>query len=355
MLKRIRHKIFEGTDPQTTNRKAMMSLKIGPAIRAVVVTALLALVTTACSTAGSESAGNTAAAKKDVRVGYISFGESIPYVHTITQSLTKAAASDGVEFVVCDSETDPEKALQCAIRFKQQNVQGIVNYQGDATAAERICKAGPEVPVIAITVHQKPCEVSWTGADNLAAGKMAGEGVGKYFKDKFNCEYDAYVSVEVKATGKTGLDRMGGYLSGFESVCGKVHGFRSFDTKSDAQVARKNMIDTLTAIPDAKRIVVVGANDAIILGALSAAASANRVEDVFVSAQGLDSSGVCGMRKYPNQWIGDTAYFPEAYGDVIIPAIVKAINGETLPKTLPAKLDFLTPKTVEQHYADVKC
>jgi len=334
-----------------------MSPNIAWGKRVIVLAAVLTLLTTACSSAdtNSNSTAATAGAKKALRVGYISFGESIPYVHTITQSLTKAAASSGVELLVCDSANDAEKALQCATRFKQQNVQGIVNYQGDATASERICAAGPNVPVIAITVHQKPCEVSWTGADNLAAGTMAGEGVGKYFKDNFNCQYDAYISVEVKATGKTGIDRMGGYRAGFEAVCGKVHDFRSLDSKSDAAIARQSMLDTLTAIPGAKRIVVVGANDAIILGALSAATSANRLDQVFVSAQGLDSSGVCGMRKYPKQWIGDTAYFPEHYGDVVIPAIVKAINGDVIPKTLPAKIDFITPKTVDQYYADVKC
>jgi ribose transport system substrate-binding protein len=290
-----------------------------------------------------------------VRVGYISFGESTPYVHTITTGLQSAAKDNDVDLIVCDSAQDAEKALQCATRFKQQDVKGIINYQGDASAAQRICAAGPDVPVIAITIHQAPCEVSWTGADNAAAGKLAGTEVGKFFKDKFDCQYDLFVSAEVAATGQTGIARMGGYRDGFEEVCGKIHDFRSFDSKADAQVTRSNMTDILTAAPDAHRVIVVAMADAIAVGALSAAESAGRIDDVFVSSQGLDSGAVCGMRKYPDAWIGDTAYFPENYGTVVIPAIVKAAKGEKIPATLPAKSEFVTPSTLDKYYADVKC
>ena len=188
-----------------------------------------------------------------MRVGYISYGESTAYVHTITTGIEKAGKANNVDVIVCDSANDAEKALQCAIRFKQQNVQGIINYQGDATAAERICAQGPDVPVIAITVHQAPCEMSWTGADNAVAGEIAGKALGEYFKSKFNCEYDAFVAVEVTATGKAGIDRIGGYKSGFSSVCGDIQNLKAFDSKADAQIARSNMTDILTSLPNAKQ------------------------------------------------------------------------------------------------------
>jgi ribose transport system substrate-binding protein len=318
--------------------------------RLLVGMAALAMAAAGCGANGSSNGDNG-----KVRVGYISFGESTPYVHTITQGMESAAKKQGVDLVVCDSAQDAEKALQCATRFKQQNVQGIVNYQGDASAAQRICSAGPDVPVIAITIHQPPCEVSWTGADNAAAGKLAGEEVGKFFKEKFDCDYDLFVSAEVAATGQTGIARMGGYRDGFEEICGKIHDLRPFDSKADAQVTRSNMTDILTAAPNAHRIIVVAMADAIAVGALSAAESAGRIDDVFVSSQGLDSGAVCGMRKYPKSWIGDTAYFPENYGKVVIPAILNAVKGEKIPATLPAKTEFVTPETVDQHYAAVKC
>ena len=314
----------------------------------------LSVTIAGCSTA-SAPAEKPAGNDDPVRVGYISYGESTTYVHTITKGIEDAAKANNVDVIVCDSAQDAEKALQCAIRFKQQNVQGIINYQGDATAAERICAQGPDVPVIAITVHQAPCETSWTGADNAVAGEIAGKALGEYFKSKFNCEYDAFVAVEVTATGKAGIDRIGGYKNGFSSVCGDIQNLKAFDSKADAQIARSNMTDILTSLPNAKRIIIVGMADGLVLGAISAAASADRLDQVYASAQGLDASGVCAMRKYPDSWIGDTAYFPENYGNVVIPAIVKAIKGEKLPAVLPAKAEFVTPATVDKYYADVKC
>lgn len=331
--------------------------------RALIVLAACILALTGCSSGGGDASQGAqapattggSAAPTDVRIGYISFGESFPYVHSITEGIKAAAKTAGAEVVVCDSQNDAEKALECAKRFKLQDIDGIINYQGDVKAAASICAQGPDVPVIAITIPQEPCQVAWTGADNVAAGTLAGKKVGGLVKQKYNCEYDAYVSVEVTKTGKTGIDRMGGYRAGFESVCGKIHDAKVFDSKSSAEIARASMTDTLTALPDAHRIIVVGMDDAVIVGAISAASSANRLKDVLVSGQGLDSSGVCGMRKYPDQWIGDTAFFPEHYGEVLVPAIIKAVKGETLPEKLPAKIDFVTPETVDDFYADVTC
>lgn len=317
-------------------------------VAALVVATSCALFTAACGSGGSASSGG-------VRVGYISFDESVPYVHSITQSLQTAAKKDGVKLVTCDAASDAETAYQCAVKFKQLQVQGIINYQSDAKAAARICAAGPDVPVIAITVPQEPCQDSFVGTDNAEAGQLAGKNVGDFFKSKFNCQYDAYISVEVLKTGQTGQDRMGGYRKGFESVCGKIHDLHIVDSQGVAETARAQVNDTLTALPKAHRVIIVGAADSLVLGALSAASTAGRLGDVYVSGQGLDSSGVCGMRKYSSHWIGDTAYFPESYGDVIIPAIKGAIEGKSLPKQLATKLEFITPATVDSHYKDVSC
>lgn len=321
-----------------------------------VLAGICALALSACGSNGATSnASNTGTSGEKLKIGYITDNEKIAFPHLITLSVQAAAKDAGIDLVVCDPQGDAAKALQCAITMKQQGVKGLINYQDNEKVSPQICAQGPQVPVIAISIKQEPCQISFTGADNKQAGTIAGDGVGKYVKDKFDCKYDAFISLEAPKAGALNTDRMGSYRTAFEAICGKIHDLRVIDTRGVADVARAAVTDTLTALPGAHRIIMVGLNDSVILAGLAAASAANRSQDVFVSGQGLDPSGVCGMKKNAAQWIGDTAYFPENYGNVVIPAIIKAAQGETIPELLPAKLAFVTPQTVDQHYPDAKC
>jgi ribose transport system substrate-binding protein len=290
-----------------------------------------------------------------LKIGYIEDNESVEFAHAVTLSVQAAAKKAGIDLISCDPQEDPAKALQCAITLKQQHVQGLINYQDQQQIAAQLCAQGPKVPVIAISIAQEPCQTSFTGADNKAAGSLAGKQIGEWLKTNYDCKYDAWVSLEATKTGTLNTDRMGGYRSGFESVCGKIHGLRVLDAQAQADTAQTMMTDALTALPDAHRIIMVSVNDGALEGAFAAASAQHRLADVVGAGQGLDSSGVCAMRKYPDQWLGDTAYFPEHYGSVVIPAIIKAAQGETLPANIPAKIGWVTPKTLDNFYAGVKC
>lgn len=324
---------------------------------------VFAVIATACSSSSSGTTqpgadpGSAGAAGHSgkLKIGYIEDNEKVAFAHAVTVSIQQAAKKAGIDLISCDPQEDAAKALQCAISLKQQKVKGLINYQDDQQIAAQLCAQGPQVPVLAISIKQKPCQISFTGADNSAAGGLAGKSIGEYLKSKFDCKYDAWISLEASVTGALNADRMGSYRSGFESVCGKLHDVRVLDVGGQADKAQVMVTDTLTALPDAHRIIMVGLNDAVIEGGLAAASAKNRLDNMLASGQGLDHSGVCAMRKYSDQWLGDTAYFPENYGNVVVPAIIKAANGESIPENLPAKLGWVTPSTVDQYYGDVTC
>ena len=52
------------------------------------------------------------------------------------------------------------------------------NFQLDSSAAPSVCAAGPKVPVVAIDIHQPPCETVFFGANNIQAGKLDGVALG---------------------------------------------------------------------------------------------------------------------------------------------------------------------------------
>ncbi|MEU6850931.1 sugar ABC transporter substrate-binding protein [Actinacidiphila alni] len=269
---------------------------------------------------------------KGLKIGLITLDDSVPFSKLVSDSIKKQAKQAGATLVYCDSKGDGATALACARNFKVQGVKGYLNFQSDAKSADAICAAGPSVPVIAIDIAQGSCQTSFMGANNEFAGNLAGKALGTYMKQKFDCKYDAFVSMEEPDAGEVNTARMGGYRKGFESVCGPVKNLKTENAFRIDQ-ARTTFADVLTTLPGAHRIVVAAINDDAIEGALAAAKTAGRAKDLFVSGQGADPSSWCDI-KSNQQWVGDTAYFPERYGEIGVPYLIKAIKGETVPEKL---------------------
>lgn len=285
-----------------------------------------------------------------LKIGYISLGDSIPFVKVVSDSIAAQATIAGAELVACDSEVDAAKALACAQNLKVQGVQGLLNFQLYEDASENICAEGPQVPVISIDIHQKPCEIAFMGADNTRAGNVIGEAVGTYLKDNFDCQYDAAVLMTALAAGEVITLRSEGTIQGFTNICGAPTNYTVLDVPTIAiDEARTKFTDYLTTVPDAKRIVVMTLNDDMALGALAAADNAGRADQVWIGAHGGDSSAWKQIRCTPN-WIGDVAYFPEQYGGVGVPAIIDAIKGNPVQAQLYIDHQALNKDNIATYY-----
>lgn len=284
------------------------------------------------------------------KVGYISLGDSIPFVKLVSDDIKAQADIAGMELLFCDSELDAAKALECARTFNTQGVDGIINFQLDEAAAPQICAAGPDVPVVAIDIRQPPCESTFMGADNRRAGEIAGTALGNYFKDNFNCEFDALVSLESPNVGAVNEARAGGSIDGFKSACDTPDDkIRRVDGGSNVDGGRATFADVLTALTGANRIAVVSLNDDMLLGAFAAATSVGRADQVFGVAQGADPSSWDQIQNNPN-WIGDTAYFPERYGTIVVPAIIGLMKGQDVPKELFTQHAFIDASNFASYY-----
>ena len=128
--------------------------------------------------------------------------------------------------------------------------------------------------MFAIDIPQPPCQTAFMGVDNAYGGQVAGEALGKYFKENLNCEYDSWVSLEQPEIGEPNEQRMGGYREGFEKYCGAVHDLKKVAFDASADEARTKMADTLTTLPNDKTIIVTSIDDEGIEGAFAAAKAA---------------------------------------------------------------------------------
>ncbi|MGH2477963.1 MAG: sugar ABC transporter substrate-binding protein, partial [Candidatus Limnocylindrales bacterium] len=169
------------------------------------------------SVAPASSAPASAAAK--FKIGYISLGDSVPFVKLVSDGIKEAASAAGQELLFCDSEIDAAKALACARNLKVQGAQGVLNFQVFQDSSPEICAAYGSVPTIAIDIIQPPCQIAFMGANNREAGRLGGAEMGKYAKANWDCDFTAYVSLESTAAGAANTDRMGGWRDGFKESC----------------------------------------------------------------------------------------------------------------------------------------
>lgn len=314
---------------------------------------------TAPSAAASQPASEAApsespsASAEAFKVGYISLGESIPFVKLVSDNIKAEAEKAGVEIAFCDSEIDAAKALACAQNLKVQEVQAVLNFQLFEDSSPEICAAYGGLPTIAIDIHQAPCEVAFMGADNTKAGEIAGKHVGDTLKAENDCEYTAVVTLDTKGAGATTEARVNGMIAGFEEACGPIDQakFRSLDVGGTTDLAVTKFGDQLSALQPGGIIVVLSLNDDMSLGAFAAARTAGRETELRLAGQGADPTSWKEIACNP-QWLADTAYFPERYGEILIPAVVKLLNGETVEKNLFTQHEVVTKDNVRTLYPD---
>jgi ribose transport system substrate-binding protein len=293
-----------------------------------------------------------------LKIGYVSLDESNAFWRAAGQGIREQITRSGATGVYCDARRTPEGALNCVKNLKTKQVDGYIITQQDPNATERICAAGPQdVPVISYDVLQDPCSKSLAGANNAYAGYIAGRELALKFRAKFNCEYDAYVSLEALDAGKLNADRMGGYRSGFESVCGKIHDERK-ENAITADQTRPVMTNILTALPGAERIAVVAVDDDGLVGAFAAARAAGRSKDIYGSGQGVQPFAWCPILENPDNWVASTGYFNEDWGKLTVPYLIEAIREKKQP---PASLEIghkvITAKNLAEYYpqAEAEC
>jgi ribose transport system substrate-binding protein len=283
-------------------------------------------------------------------IGYMSLGEYIPFVNLVTNGIIEQADIAGANLVWCDTNTTAEDTLACAQQMATQGAQGVINFQVDQALAPSYCETYGNLPTIAIDIVQEPCQTIFFGAENHEAGRLAGSAIGEFAKNEWDCDYTAYVSLESVGAADANTQRMGGMRDGFTEHCPIVNEIiRPDDDRTDKALA--GMSDLLPSLPG-DRIVVVAINEDGILGAIGAAATQGREGDLYYAGQGTDPSIWPTVACDP-QYIASVAYFPERYGQTVVPAMIDIVNGEEVEGPLFTVHEIITSENIRDIYPDI--
>lgn len=284
------------------------------------------------------------------RIGYISLDEDLAFVRTVSEGVREAVERTGMELVECDPDWTREGVRGCAERLGDIGIDGLISFQPFADLADEVCELTGSVPTAGLVFEQGPCQVTGLRIDQAEAGRLAGEAVGRFAAQRWDCEASAYVSLESSAQDPDGKARMAGYRSGYEEHCplpSRVHVLDGADRLVTAQTAVSRLLDELPG----RRVVVVGINEDAILGAMAAAAERGRGDDLWYSGQ-LADPAIRGHIACDPRYLASVAQFPDRFGEQVVPLLEGALQGDQVPPHVAAQLELVTAANVRALFPD---
>ena len=276
-------------------------------------------------------ASGVATAQDKFKLGMAVGGEAASNWQKAQGDVARALAEQrGWEYMELSNNLDPAIATKNADIFIQAGVDAVIEFNGQPSVnpviAAKFAAAG--IPVVTYDIAQKG--FYFVGIDNLAAGIAGGEGLGKIAKEKWNCEVDLVISSEGAGAGIVNEWRTGGMRTGLKNICPDIAAekYISLEGSGQVSVAAPAARDVLAAHPDAKRILVVGLNDAGVLGVVQAAEQLGRADEII--AWGQDGAFITGDNVNPHL-AGSVFYFLEGYAVYALRDVIDPIAAGSPP------------------------
>ncbi|MCQ6560690.1 sugar ABC transporter substrate-binding protein [Paenibacillus mendelii] len=321
---------------------------------AVTLMLILSVVLSACGTKDTPDSGNgdSAGGEKKYKIGFANLTENAPFFVDVRKGIEKVAKEKGIELVIADNKTDGATALANAENFITQKVDFVIEFQSDEKFGEVIMDKFNEnnIKVIAIDIPM-PGAVFF-GANNSKAGFLAGEYLGNQAKAQWEGKIDKVIMLELPQSGDVPAKRMQGQLDGLKSVITDIKDsdIIRLDSKNTLEEAKRLMTDVLTTIPDAKHIAILSINDDTALGAKAALEAANRMDHAMIVGQGADQRGREELANEKTPFLGSTGYFPEKYGEYIIPAALDILAGKDVGSEILMEHEFVSKENLKKLY-----
>jgi len=295
---------------------------------------------------------------KNYVIGFANLDRDITFCAKVEQGIVANAKAADVELVIADNNLDGATALTNAESFITRNVDYVIEFQTDANFGATIMQKMNDAGITVVAIDIPMPGATFFGADNYKAGRLAGEGLAKWVNDKWAGQVDYVLSLDLPQSGPIPAARMQGQLEGLQdNLKTKVPDDKilHLDSKNTQEEARKVVGDTLPKIPaEAKHVVAIGINDGVILGTIAAYEAAGRRADLKAVGQNADPSGWPELCKAEpdNAYYGSTAYFPEKYGDKIMPAMLDLLQQKAVPPSIYVDHVFVTRDNIKQYYPD---
>ena len=281
-----------------------------------------------------------------------------PFNREIEQNIrhqAELAGFDASNLLFLDNHYDPEIGLKNAefILFSHPNL--FIEYQADVKVnhiiAAKFQDAGIPILAVDIPVPGAP----FVGVNNWQAATMGGAHLAKLITERWGGwnAVDLIALLQNPAGGDVTMLRSEGFAAALIDAFGsaaeekivRVDG--GLGRLEEGKIAMKQV---LADFPAAKRIAVTSVNEETMAGVIQAMQEAGRWNpaDALIITLGVDDLGKSQIRDGLSN--AGVAFFPEKYGEYLLPAACAIIEGAPVPSHIYVENHIITPDTIEQFY-----
>ncbi len=270
---------------------------------------------------------------KPCRVAATILTRKHPFYNDLESALKEAAGRYKVALDVQSSEFSSAKQRDQVQNFVVGKYDEIIVCPADSDSVGGAIRLANDahIPVFTadIAAHQGDV-VSHIASDNVQGGKLAGQYLGKLLNGKGDLiiiDHPTVTSVQ---------DR----VKGFEEAIGQFPGVKVVDkpaAEGQRVKAQQKTQNALLANPGIKAIF--GINDDSALGALAALRQAKREDIVIIGYDATEEARKEILAGSPLK--ADVVQYPKEIGRLTIEAIVKYLNGERVPATIPVPVGIV--------------
>jgi ribose transport system substrate-binding protein len=275
----------------------------------------------------------------------------------IRRSFELASRSLPIDMIYYDNGGDAEKALGNVKDAISSRVDLLIEYNSDARAnveIARLLKAAG-IPLLAVN-YSIPSAPLYT-ADNIAAGRIAGQALGKFAKENWSDQrLVATILGDVSDPSPPVTARIQGVTEGLKQELPDLSPAK-LDSAGHS-VRAGGLLAKFLGTQTGRKVLVATLDDASALAAKSAIETAGRISDCVIVSQGADRSvhGGASEKKEIDPAnrgsivLGSVAYYFDRYGYEILPIALRMLQGEQVPLQTTTKHVLISAKNIFIEY-----
>ena len=292
---------------------------------------------------------------RSYRVGYAQLSNEQPFVRKVTQGLVDAAAKAQVELLVVDNKDSPEQALKNAEWLIAQKVDFVIEYEFHSgvgpALADMFRKAG--IPLLAIDIPM-PSAI-YFGVDNYEVGRLGGEALAQFAVDRWKGLVSRVLLLELPEAGPIPQARVLGTVDGIRSVLpnlneGHVLHKDGKGTEKGGYAVTRHIAQSLGK---KEHLLIAASNDNCTRGALRAIRELGRERSTAIMSQGWgpDKDLEAELQSADSPLIGAIAYFPEEYGEKILPIVLQCLKRQPVSPSYYCEHKLILPDRLSSRHS----
>jgi ribose transport system substrate-binding protein len=273
------------------------------------------------------------------------------FCRTVMQSVKNAAAREHVHLITVNNRYSAREALRNADLLIKEGVDLVLEYQTYERVAPVIASKFLEAntPVIAIEIPHPGA--TYFGANNYKAGLIGGKALGRWAREHWDGKVEQIVLLELPIAGSLLELRITGLVDGLRAELPSIVNvpIAHLNGRGDFEQVLEIIRQYLRRAP-ARRTLIGTVNDVCALAALKAYEEVGASDKCAVVGQNAIRETRNELRRPGTRLIGTVAYFPERYGDEIIPLAIGILQKRSVPTTVFVKHQLITSRNVDLIY-----